>query len=241
MLPIIYEDDDMIVVNKPVGVPATRKKSGQLSVADMLAEQFPAMAHIGSAQDAGLVHRLDNDTSGCLIVACTSEAFAALRRQFDDGTIYKEYEAVVVGHPPLTGHCDATIIHDPKSSKRMRCAHPEETGQPAHTEWTLLQYYPISPRGPAGYAHVRVRITTGVRHQIRVHLAHAGYPLVGDRVYQSRGHRNHDKLGVPHHLLHAARITCISPSSGKKIQCDAPRSPLFLQTLKTLDETEKRR
>lgn len=241
MLPILYEDNDMFIVSKPAGMPATRQKNGQLSVADMLVEQFPALAQVGSTQDAGLVHRLDNDTSGCLIVARTTTAFAALRQQFETNAIYKEYQALVVGHPTPAGYCDTSIIHDPKSTKRMRCAHANETGQPAHTEWTVLHYYPISIIGPSGYAHAQIHITTGVRHQIRVHMAQIGYPLVGDRVYQSRGQRSCDKLDTPHHLLHAVCIACISPSTGKKIRCEAPLSPLFAQTLKTLDEIEKRR
>lgn len=241
MLPILYEDNDMFVVSKPAGMPATRQKNGQLSVADMMVAQFPELARVGSEQDAGLVHRLDNDTSGCLIVARTPEAFTALRQQFDANTIYKEYQGLVVGHPVATGQCDAPMIHDPKSSKRMRCARPDETGQPAHTEWTVLHYYPISTEGPAGYAHLQIQITTGVRHQIRVHMAHLGHPLVGDQLYQSRGQRSCDKLKLPQHLLHAAHIICTSPSSGKEIRCSAPLSPHFSQTLKRLDEIEKRR
>jgi 23S rRNA pseudouridine1911/1915/1917 synthase len=241
MIPILYEDNEMFIVNKPAGMPATRQKNGQLSIADMMTEQFPALSRIGSEQDAGLVHRLDNDTSGCLIIAKTPETYTALRHQFDANTIYKEYQALVVGHPATTGHSDDAIVHDPKSTKRMRCAHSSEMGQAAHTEWTVLHYYPISTEGPAGYAHLQIRITTGVRHQIRVHMAHLGYPLVGDRVYQSRIHRGHDKLGLLHHLLHASCVACTSPSSETEIRCVAPPSPPFSQTLKTLDEIEKRR
>lgn len=241
MLSILYEDPAVMIINKPAGMPSTRHSNGQLSTADMLMKQFPEQSHIGPLQDAGLVHRLDNDTSGCLIVARTPQAYEALRRQFDDGTIYKEYDAVAVGHPPATGGCTLPIIHDPKSGKRMRCVQPGETGQEAHTEWTVLHYYPVSPEGPAGYAHLQIRITTGVRHQIRVHMAHLGHPLVGDHVYQSRMQRDRDKLNTEHHLLHATHIEFLSPETGAQVRCEAPRSPLFAETLKKLDETEKRR
>jgi 23S rRNA pseudouridine1911/1915/1917 synthase len=148
---------------------------------------------------------------------------------------------VVIGHLPATGRCDTPIIHDPRSSKRMRCTRPGEGGQAAHTEWTVLHHYPISPLGTAGYTHIQVHITTGVRHQIRVHMAHLGYPLVGDPIYQSRRQRICDRLGVPHHLLHAADIGFVSPATGQKTTCVAPLPSHFLLVLKTLDETEKRR
>ncbi len=237
----LYEDSAVWVVNKPAGMPCTRKKDGRWSVADVVTKLLPTLCGVGSAQDCGITHRLDNGTSGCLIVAKTPEAYAALRRQFEANTIYKGYQAVAIGHPPATGYCDAPIIHDPKSAKRMRCARTGETGQSAHTEWTVLRNYPISPLGPAGYVHMQIRITTGVRHQIRLHMAQLGHPLVGDTTYQSRTQRCCDRLGLLHPLLHAHRIEFLSPATRHRVTCEAPLLSDFAHILKTLDETKKRR
>lgn len=241
ILPILYEDRAVMVVNKTAGLATTRMSSGQMSVADLMVAQFPALATIGPTTDAGIVHRLDNDTSGCLIVAKTPESYATLRQQFETTTIiYKEYIALVMGHPPQTGICDLGIIHDPHNSRRMRVAQPSEAAQPAHTEWTVERHFPISKMGPTGYTLVRVRISTGVRHQIRVHMASLGYPLSGDAIYQSRGQQACDKLHPPHHLLHAAAIRFLSPATGQEVRCTAPLSPHFEQALKTLDEIQRR-
>lgn len=229
-LPIVYEDPDVVVINKPVGLASVSVSRGKLqSVTDFLRP--------GEA----LAHRLDNDTSGCLIIARTPAAHSALRRQFENASIYKEYLAVVLGPAPSHGHCDLPIIHAPKSARRMHCAPSGESGQPAHTEWEVIRHYPPSPIGPIGYAQLRIRISTGVRHQIRLHLSHLGHPLVGDRLYQSRSLRDCDGLGIPHHLLHASRISFISPATKQHITCVAPLSTPFQQALKTLDEYPKRR
>ncbi len=241
ILPILYDDSAVMIVNKPAGLATTRVAGGQLSASDILTEQFPDLSNVGSAQDSGVVHRLDNDTSGCLVVAKTEIAYQDLRQQFDAATIYKEYVALVVGHPSQTGHCDLKIVHDPKSTRRMRIAHPGEEAQLAHTEWEVDHFFPISEIGPAGYALVRLRISTGVRHQIRIHMVSIGHPLVGDRMYQSGRQHSYDLLHSPHHLLHAVVVRFRSPATGQEVHCQAPLPSHFEQTLKTLDETQRHR
>lgn len=229
-LPTLYEDPAVLVIDKPCGLPSVRiSKSRALTVADFLKPGCEP------------VHRLDNNTSGGLLIAKTPAAYNALRQQFDAATIYKEYLALVLGHPPLQGSCTVPIAHSAKSSKRMRCAAADEKNQPAHTEWEVICLYPPSPIGPIGYTLLRIRISTGVRHQIRVHLSHMGHPLVGDTLYQSRSQRNCDLLHLPHHLLHAARIGFVSPATHKNVECNAPLPELFGCTLKSLDETQNRR
>lgn len=241
-LPLLYEDPSTLVFNKPAGLPSVRAQREQTaSVADLLAHQDPERAQIGSAQDCGVVHRLDNDTSGCLIVAQTQEAYDALRQQFCDDTIDKEYWAIVIGHPVDQGQIDIPIRHSPQSRKRMRCAQTSERALAAHTEWQVVTRYPISPVAPAGLSLLQLHITTGVRHQIRVHMAQLGHPLVGDTTYQSRTQRTCDRLGLPHHLLHARRIGFFSPATHQRVRCEAPLPTQFERTLKTLDETKKRR
>lgn len=242
-LPPLYEDPSALVVNKPAGIPSvgTREYPERKDVAHLLAQHDPALLNVGSPRDCGVVHRLDNDTSGCLIVARTQPAYEALRQQFSDGDIRKEYRAIVIGHPTPRGQIDTPIDHAPQNRKRMRCAPAGTHGLPAHTEWEVLRLYPVSPLAPAGLALIQIRITTGVRHQIRVHMAQLSHPLAGDVVYQSRTQRNCDRLGAPHHLLHAHRIGFLSPATQQRVTCEAPLPPMFERILKTLDEMDKRR
>lgn len=240
-LPLLYEDASTVVVNKPAGVPSVRAQQERTqSVADLLAKHLES-TQIGSTQDCGVVHRLDNDTSGCLIVARTQDAYDALRQQFRNATVEKEYWAIVIGHPAPKGQIDVPLRNDPKNRKRMRCTRAGERGLPAHTEWKVLRTCPISPISPTGLALVQVRITTGVRHQIRVHMAQLGHPLGGDVTYQSRTQRNCDRLGLKHHLLHARRIGFLSPATHQRVTCEAPLPPHFRLILKTLDEIQKHR
>lgn len=241
-IPLLYEDESTRVFHKPAGMPSVRARHEKnMSVADILAEHDPESTHVGPTQDCGVVHRLDNDTSGCLIAARTQETYNALRQQFSDGSVEKEYWAIVIGQPTPHGQIDIPICNDPKSHKRMRCAQTREDGLAAHTEWMVLKSYFISPVAPAGVALVQLRITTGVRHQIRVHMAQLGHPLAGDVTYQSRSQRTCDRLNLPHHLLHARRISFLNPTTHQHITCEAPLPPLFKRTLKTLDEMKKRR
>lgn len=242
-LPLLYEDASTLVVNKPAGIPSVgaREVQNRKDIAHLMAQCDPDLLNVGSPRDCGVVHRLDNDTSGCLIVARTPQAYEALRQQFSDCDIRKEYRAIVIGHPAPHGQIDTPIDHVPNNRRRMRCVPAGAHGLPAHTEWEVLHRYPISPLAPAGLALVQLRITTGVRHQIRVHMAQLGHPLVGDVPYQSRAQRRCDRLGAPHHLLHAHRIGFLSPATQQRVTCEAQLPPLFERILKTLDETDKRR
>lgn len=239
MLPILYEDDSVIVLNKPAGMPSTRhaqhtsakplpaaQRSRPLvmedSVADALADYLPTLAQVGTPGiDCGLAHRLDNDTSGCLLAAKTSTSHAQLRRQFDQGLVEKEYVALIWGHPPQSATITQAIQHHPKSKQRMQIA-PVGSGQDAVTTYTVIQYYPISAVVPSGFAAVKVRIKTGVRHQIRVHLASIGHPLLGDRQYQSTQQQQLLRLPCPYHMLHASQLSFTSPSTSQRIYCRAP-------------------
>ncbi|PIR20876.1 MAG: hypothetical protein COV45_04800 [Deltaproteobacteria bacterium CG11_big_fil_rev_8_21_14_0_20_47_16] len=239
MLSTIYEDSDLWVLNKPAGMPTVRlPNSSQISIADILLEKHPNQSAVGSMQDCGIVHRLDNHTTGCLVVAKTNDAYQHLRQQFDQNQITKRYTALVVGQLTDTGQVTITISHMQHRATRMKCT--PIGGQTAHTLWTTTRRYPISKLGAAGFSLADIQITTGVRHQIRVHMAHEGYPLAGDSLYQSRNIRNCDRLQLPHYLLHAREIEFTSPSSGQRIQCRADLADLFTTTLKRLDEIVKR-
>lgn len=183
-------------------------ESATTSVAELLPTWRPA-------------HRLDNDTSGCLLLAAP-EYYATLRRQFTEHTVTKEYQAIVVGLPPERLTIDTPIGHHPRKAQRMIAANPGTAihgrSQPAHTEATVMEYLHPTHKRPAALTRLRIIITTGVRHQIRVHLAAQGFPIVGDRLYAAT---NVARL-APHHCLHASAIAFFHPVSAARIQVSAP-------------------
>jgi 23S rRNA pseudouridine1911/1915/1917 synthase len=238
MIQLLYRDDVVIVVDKPAGVASTpHPRRSTITIHDMLRSQIPDVACDETLPDGGAVHRLDTDTSGCLIIARTPAIYTALRAQFAQRCVKKIYTALVVGQPPLQGATDVPIDH--AGSKRMRCG--SDATQAAHTEWEVLTSYPMSSAGAGGLALLHIQISTGVRHQIRAHMAYLGYPLVGDRLYQNKQQRHCDRLGLSHHLLHASEITFTHPETGVCISCRAPLPAPFATVLKRLDEMKDHR
>lgn len=226
---VLYEDDFVLVIDKPAGVPTLSEPDGlHPTIAALLLARHPALADAAPhAADAGIVHRLDNDTSGCLLVAKTRGAYATLRAQFDARTVQKEYRALLLGAVPDTLQCTAPIAHHPRKAHRMlvcdtRRIATEQRAQPADTLIECLTRVPIGHGRPSPYTLCRVTIRTGVRHQIRAHCAAAGYPVAGDRVYQNARSRKGDTLPLPHHFLHAARLVFRAPSDGRSLTVEAP-------------------
>jgi 23S rRNA pseudouridine1911/1915/1917 synthase len=179
------------------------------------------LAGIGGELRPGIVHRLDRDTSGALVVAKNESALRDLVRQFKARQVRKEYLALVWGQPrPAAGRVETLIGRSPRDRKKMS-AQPK-SGRPAVTLYETLENL-----GPA--ALLRVRIETGRTHQIRVHLAHLGHPVVGDREY---GHKRPAPLPapVPRQMLHAERLSCVHPRTGGLLVFSAPVPP-DMQTL----------
>lgn len=243
-----HRDDTIIIIEKPAGLPCLPSRGG---VSPTLAEQLMANApELSELPDFGLVHRLDNDTSGLVVVARTKEAYENLRRQFSEGKVEKEYLALVVGRPPTEGAITSPIAHHPRKKKKM-IASP--AGRPAHTEYKVVQRYlsPLTPslspqgervsegrvRGGLHYALVRVQIKTGVRHQIRVHLASIGHPLAGDKLYQNVHKRSDDVVKLPRHFLHASRVVFSHPGTHKKIAVTSSLPPDLVDALTQLERT----
>ena len=217
-LDVIYEDDDIVVVNKPAGVyvhPSPGHEKGTLS--DELVRRFPQMRDVGSVERPGVVHRLDADTSGVIVFAKTRRAYLKLRESFESHTgIRKTYLAVLHGAPkPSTGTLRTTIGRKPWDAKRMAVDVPD--GKPAVTHWTVLD-----KRG--GLAIVEFVIETGRMHQIRVHAAHLGHPIVGDSLYGDQTKDRHLPFKAQRHLLHAVQLEFNHPVTGKKM-CFAARPP----------------
>jgi 23S rRNA pseudouridine1911/1915/1917 synthase len=206
-LKIVHEDADLIVVDKPAGL-VVHPGAGQpdRTLLNALLAHAPGLAGVPRA---GIVHRLDKDTSGLLVVAKTVEAQAALVKQLAERSMRRIYFAVVQGDPPASGTIDAPLGRDPRSRVRMAVTH---RGKPARTAFRVVERF-----GRA--ALLECRLETGRTHQIRVHLQHIRHPLVGDSVYR-RGTRH--GLSFPRQALHAAELTLVHPRSGQTMTWRAP-------------------
>lgn len=208
---IIYEDDDVIVVDKPAGLtchPALGHPYPTLT--DILLAHFPPLANVGDEKRPGLVHRLDKDTSGLLVIAKTGLAFSNLVGQFHSRTVFKLYLALIRGYlRPEHGFIQAPIARGNTNRQRMVIA---ATGRDATTEYKVAGY-------ASGYTLLQVRPLTGRTHQIRVHLKAVGYPVVGDTTYGGRS------LLVPRQFLHAHRIGFKLPSGGDYVEFTSPLPP----------------
>ncbi len=220
-LDVIYEDDDLAVIDKPAGMiahPGEQNETGTLVSAAM--DRWPEITAMNVEEKrAGIVHRLDKDTSGLIIIAKNDRARRHLSDQFQARTVEKTYLALVEKRPQTnTGRIDAPIARDPQQRKRMAVV---RKGRPAVTEFTI-----ISDDYNGGQALLKVNIHTGRTHQIRVHLAFIGCPVVGDRIYGYRKQR----IGLKRQFLHAAELAFDQPTTGERLQFTAPL-PVGLQNI----------
>ncbi len=209
VLDILYEDALLIAVDKPPGMPSYALRADETdTVANFLLARHPAMAQAGRIdREAGIVHRLDTDTSGILLAARTPDAYASLRRQFTAGQVLKEYVALVEGQVEAPGVVRTALTHQGHKRRVMRPAtrRRDRRGRVAVTEFEPIERF---RRGTL----LRVRIRTGVRHQIRAHLASLGHPVVGDRLYGSAARDS------ARHLLHAVRLRITHPQSAEMLE-----------------------
>ena len=223
-LDVVYEDDDLIVVNKPRGMvvhPAPGHPDGTL-VNALMFHCGDSLSGIGGEKRPGIVHRIDKDTSGLLIVAKNDFAHLALSSQLSDRSLSRVYEAVVRGGMREdSGTVDAPIGRHPNDRKKM--AVTQKGSRNAVTHWEVIARY-------RGYTHVRCRLETGRTHQIRVHMAHIGHPLLGDAVY---GAPSPDK-GLSGQCLHARELKFIHPRSGEKVVISTDLPDYFKNVLSKL-------
>jgi 23S rRNA pseudouridine1911/1915/1917 synthase len=221
-LDVIYEDDDLLVVNKPAGMvihPSYGHQSGTL--VNAVLAHCPQNLDIGGPERAGVVHRLDKDTSGLIIVSKSEAAHSALQRQFKRRQVKKTYLALVEGHPePRRGLIDAPIGRDKRQRKQMAIV---RSGREARTAYRVIELFDNN-------SLVELQPETGRTHQLRVHLAWLGYPVVGDRVY---GYRKQPLL-KQRHFLHAHKLEFTHPSTGVALSLTAPLPDKLAQLLRRL-------
>lgn len=218
MIKIVYEDDNIIIANKPSGMPTHMIRPDEKgTVVNFLIEHCPSIYGVGtSILMSGLVHRVDTDTSGLVLAAKDNESFLNLRRQFKEHKVLKEYIALV--HARYNGPrvISNFIGPDPKSKKKVKVYSEEKKGtRPAVTEVLSKRIY-------TDYSLLHLRIKTGVRHQIRSHLASLGNPIVGDLLYQNLKTRRRDQLGLKRHFLHAHKIGFYHPKTNKWMEFTSP-------------------
>ena len=225
-LAVAYEDGDLIVVNKPRGLvvhPAPGHPDGTL-VNALLFHCGDSLSGIGGEKRPGIVHRIDKDTSGLLIVAKNDFAHQALSEQLKDRSLSRTYEAVVRGNlREDSGTVDRPIGRHPTDRKRM--AVTEKNSRPAVTHWEVIARY-------RGYTHVRCHLETGRTHQIRVHMASIGHPLLGDFTY---GAPSPDK-GLEGQCLHARQLRFVHPRTGEMVLIESELPEYFTQVLARLGE-----
>ena len=192
--PIVYEDPDLIVLDKPAGLPCYPIQYDETeTVANFLVAYNPLFQGIGrDPREAGLVHRLDNETSGLLIAAKNKETYDCLRRDFSQKGIEKEYRAIVLGHPAHHQKIKWPIGPHPKGKKRMKVFFQAATARRISAREAITIFEVLKKFQKASL--LKVTIKTGCRHQIRVHLAALGYPILGDTLY---GQKNSDSLPAP--------------------------------------------
>ena len=223
-LSIVYEDRDVVVVDKPRGMvvhPAPGHPDGTL-VNALLHHCGGSLSGIGGERRPGIVHRIDKDTSGLLIVAKNDFAHQHLSSQLADRSLSRQYEAVVRGSMREdSGTIDRPIGRHPTDRKRM--AADVKNGRHAVTHWQVMARY-------KGYTHLSCRLETGRTHQIRVHMAAVGHPLLGDFTYGAPS----PEKGLEGQCLHARRLKFIHPRSGELMELESPRPDYFLDVLAKL-------
>ncbi len=228
-LNIVYEDDDLLVVNKPKGMvvhPAAGHGEGTL-VNALLAHCADRLSGINGVMRPGIVHRIDKDTSGLLIVAKSDRAHSGLAEQIKVHSFDRVYEAMVVGHlPQAAGMVDAPIGRHPTMRKKM--AVTTVHSRPARTHYEVLAEYP-------GYSHVRLRLETGRTHQIRVHMAYLGHPVAGDTVYGA-SRQPSECAGLSGQCLHAKEIGFVHPVTGERMYFSSDLPEYFRAFLERLDK-----
>ena len=231
-LEVLFEDKSLLVINKPAGLvvhPAAGHEEHTL-VNALLHHCAGSLSGIGGVARPGIVHRLDKDTSGCLVIAKNDETHLALSQQFAARTVEKIYDALVIGVLAReAGEIHAAIARHPTHRKRM-AVHSDGDGRAAHTSYRVVERF-------AHATHAEAEIHTGRTHQIRVHFQHLGHPLAGDETYGAKQNKKFAELTgyvAPRVLLHARKLSFLHPRTKKTVKFEAPLPKDFQAALKFL-------
>jgi 23S rRNA pseudouridine1911/1915/1917 synthase len=222
-LNILYEDDDLLVLDKPAGL-AVHPSPGhsEHTLVNAILSHFSGLPDTGDSLRPGIVHRLDKDTSGVMLVAKTSSAHTNLTEQFKSRSVVKKYQVLVKGHlVPDEGAIEAPIGRDPGHRQRMAVV-GESRGREARTEYRVIRYI-------GEHTLLEVRPETGRTHQIRVHLEAIGYPVAGDSIYGGKS------PFLSRQFVHASRLGFRLPSTGAYVEFGAPLPPDLEKALKEID------
>jgi len=226
-LDIVYEDEHLLVVNKPQGMvvhPAAGNPDGTL-VNALLAHCDGQLSGINGVMRPGIVHRIDKDTSGLLIVAKTNDAHLGLAEQIKVHSFLREYEAIVIGHlKESQGTVNAPIGRSPRDRKKMAVV--QTNSKPAVTHYRVLKEF-------EGYSHVLFRLETGRTHQIRVHMSTMGHAIVGDPLYAPK---NASTFHLAGQCLHAKKIGFIHPITKQYLEFDSPLPEHFVKLITLLEK-----
>ncbi len=225
-LEIVFEDPHLLVVNKPAGLtvhPGAGRRSGTLVHA--LLHHCPGLPGVGEEHRPGIVHRLDKDTSGLIVVAKSEEALAGLAAQIRSRRAHREYIALVHGRVARDrGAVEAPIGRDPRRRTRMAIV---ASGRRAVTHYRVVERFP-------GASMLELKLETGRTHQIRVHCAHMGHPIIGDPVYGRRA----EAWGMSRQALHASRLSFTHPIHGTRLSLSAPLPADIAAVLSSLTRTK---
>ncbi|MBI4256885.1 RluA family pseudouridine synthase [Candidatus Uhrbacteria bacterium] len=228
VLDIVYEDDDLLVINKPAGllVHEALKDERRVTVVDGLLERYPEIAQVGDDPTRpGIVHRLDKDVSGLMVIAKTQAAFDSLKKQFQNRSIHKEYLALVYGTLPKETDTITFNIERSKNKGRMVARTGSQEGKDAVTIYDVLKRFSTA-------TYVNVKILTGRTHQIRVHFQALGYPIVGDKLYKVKRMKFRE-IPLPRLFLHSHKLT-IELMSGEEKSFVVPLPEELEEILKKL-------
>jgi 23S rRNA pseudouridine1911/1915/1917 synthase len=221
--PIVYEDDDIIVINKPFGLVVHPGAGQEKETVVSALLSHTNLSPIGAPDRPGVVHRLDKETSGIMVLAKTKEAHKNLAEQFASHDLEKEYIALIQGHiVNKKGRIQVAIERDPVHRQRMK-ATSAENGKMAISIFEVMEYLKNSTL-------VKVKILTGRTHQIRVHMSFTGHPLLGDTTYGGR------KFGNSEHFLHSSKLTITHPITGKTMTFQADIPQRFKEVIEELRE-----
>jgi len=216
-LKILYEDKFIVGVFKPKGLPSHPIKHSQTkTIINALVSRFPEISEAGPKKlEGGLLHRLDNDTSGILIAAKNKEAFKEFKNIFNKKKLTKEYIALVLGRPLDKGKISLPLMRHHKNRRKMKVANilKNKTYLNALTEYKIIKRF-------KEYSLLKIKLNTAATHQIRIHLAEIGHPIAGDRLYQSKAMALKDQTGLKGQFLHASKVRFMHPFTEKSVSID---------------------